>query len=124
MRTALIIIVTLGGVATEVVTRKKVSVQAASGEPVAAKIPGAGSLPRLTEKKKQWYRKVRGSWVLPVDQNQVEYLCIPTMAPSAVLRSDRDQRGDAPLAKFVKAFEIVRDIYAKYMEEVGTPEGY
>jgi uracil-DNA glycosylase len=114
-----LLIITLGSVATEVVTRKKLPLQ--DGEPAVARIPGAGRLPRLTEKKKQWYRKVGGSWVLPSDQNYVEYMVIPTFHPSHVLRQEQDQRNDSPFSVFVKTFKKARGIYNKYMEEIGVP---
>lgn len=119
-----VIIITLGGVATEVVTRVRGGIGVREGEPQLIKIPGAGFVPRLTEKKGLWHRKVRGQWVSPVDQNMVEYLCIPTKSPGFVLRDEADQRMDSPLKSFVRAFERTRDIYSKYMAEVGTPEGY
>ncbi len=117
-----LIIITLGNVATEVVTKVRGSIGGREGEPQTVKIPGAGYTARLTEKKKQWHRKVRGQWVSPVDQNMVDYLCIPTKNPSFVLREGADQREGSPMKLFVRSFERARDIYFKYMSEVGTPE--
>ena len=119
-----IVIVTMGGVASEVVSKQHVAVMTKGGEPLKVQIPGAGFVPRLTEKKKEWYRKLRGTWVAPVDQNMVDYLCIPTYAPGFVAREEADKREDAPLRKFVQAIEVAKGVYTKYLTEVGTPEGY
>ena len=49
-------IVTLGGAATQAVVGKSSD----SMETQVAKVPGAGYLPVLTDKKKQWIRKLKG----------------------------------------------------------------
>lgn len=112
------VIVTLGQTASELLLRRPVSILVECGSVDVAKIPGGGWVPQLTEKRQQWRHKVRGEWVAPVHQNQVEYLCIPCHHPAVVAKNLSDRRKDAPPEQFVSALRLARSLYEAHMSEL------
>lgn len=113
-----VLIVTLGKEATQVLTKKAVSILEASGTMTSMTIPGRGYHATVTEKKRLWMRKVRRQMVMPVVQNEVVYPVVPILHPAYILRNKNDQRAGNPVEKFVKGMTLVRDIYYRYVVEV------
>jgi len=113
-----VIIVTLGVAASEAVLNRSITMMSENGTTHIAKIPGAGYSPQLTEKRKQWLRKLRGQYVMPVEQNSVEYLTIPIFHPAWVLRMKEDKRFKNPVESFVKAMAKASQIYIRFVHEV------
>lgn len=113
-----VLIVTLGGSAAEKLLGRSVTVTTECGSTHTAKIPGASHAAVLTEKRKQWRRKIRGEWVQPITQNMVEYHCIVNLHPAYVARYLEDRRPGAPAEMFYRTMQKARDIFVKYMEEV------
>lgn len=113
-----ILIVALGAEAASTLLGRKVSILSERGRTMKITVPGAWSLPVLTEKKKAWRRKVRGEWVMPTVQNQVEYLMLPTVHPAYVLRFHSDRRKGNPLETFAADITLASNIYYRYMTEV------
>jgi len=113
-----VVVVPLGATAAEVLLKKPVAILSECGSVKTMRIPGAGYLPQFTEKKREWRHRIRKEWVAPVAQNQVEYLCIPCLHPAHVARNLEDRRPGAPPEQFVKALQLARDVYEKYMNEI------
>ena len=76
------IIVALGGEAASTLRGKPVKITSERGTTEAISIPGSWNVPVLTEKKRMWAHKVRGKFVMPTMQNQVQYLMLPTIHPA------------------------------------------
>jgi len=115
-----VLIVTLGQEAAEMLLHRTVSPHSECGSVHTARIPGAAHVASITEKKKQWLRKVRGTWVSPVAQNYVEYSCLICLSPADVLRSVEDRRYKNPTDEFVNTIGLARVIYDRYLKEVGA----
>ena len=113
-----ILIVALGGPASETLTKGSIGVLAESGATRKITIPGASHVPNLTDKRKVWARKVRGELIKPVDQSQVEYLMMPLVHPAYVLRKRKDERQGNPVEIFLDGMKKAADIYDRYMFEV------
>jgi uracil-DNA glycosylase family 4 len=113
-----VIIVALGGTSAETLYGKPVGITAECGKSQIIEIPGAAYLPKLTEVRQQWGRKVKGQWVTPTEQNNVRYLYIPCLHPAYVLRTDTDKRQGSALDQFMDALTKARDAYCTYMREV------
>lgn len=112
-----IIIVAMGGEAASTLRGKPVKITSERGNTEAISIPGSWNVPVLTEKKKVWARKVRGEFVMPTMQNQVQYLMLPTIHPAYVLRFHGDRRQGNPLSSFVDDIKKAVSIYDRYMLE-------
>ena len=113
-----ILVVALGQKAAESLLGRPVSILSESGETMTMTIPGGSFRPSLTEKKQAWARKVKGQFVLPTVQSEVEYLLMPLIHPAYVLRKIADQRDGNPLQKFVEGMKRVAWIFDRYMFEV------
>lgn len=113
-----VLIVALGGTAAEFLLHRSVSITVETGTMHVARIPGATHQAMLTEKKQQWLRKVRGAWVSPTTQSQVEYACILNLHPSYVLRNIGDERPGNPTEKFMETMKFVKNVYDMYINEV------
>lgn len=113
-----VVIVSLGGEAAKALTHKAISITSASGTPQTIEIPGAWTLPSITAKKKSWVRKVGGQISLPVVQNRVQYLLIPTLHPAYVLRKWADKSLGNPLDIFMRDLKAAVAVYDRYMLEV------
>lgn len=113
-----VLIVALGGAAAEVLAHRSIRIQAESGATVAIKVPGAGRRAVLTEKKKVWIRKVKGTLLMPHTQNEVEYLMLPLIHPAFVMRKKSDERWKNPVQVFAEGMKKAALIYDRYMFEV------
>jgi uracil-DNA glycosylase family 4 len=83
-------------------------------------IPGASHVAVLTDKKKQWLRKVKGAWVSPIAQNKVEYSCLVCLSPGDVARKLEDRRPGNPTDLFVETIGLAKVLYERYLTEVRT----
>lgn len=113
-----ILIVTLGGGAAEAVLRRKVAITNVRGQPTSAFIPGATYRPIVTDKKKVWPRVKDGVISLPVEQNEVAYLVIPTIHPAFVLRKIADRSVNSPFRQLVGDIQKAVQTYERYMHEI------
>ena len=113
-----VIIVTLGGTAAETVLQRSVGIVAECGKPAIVEIPGAAKLPQLTEKRQQWIRRVKGARVAPMVIHDVQYVAMPDLHPSYVLRTGSDKRQGNSLEQFLQTLKMARDAYCAYMREV------
>jgi len=113
------IIVSLGNTAAEALLGRSITITRDRGQEVTIKVPGAGFDASLTEKKQIWYRRVNGQLVNPVTQSTVDYLLIPTLHPTYVLRMIGDLHPEkSPFAQFTKDLRKTLKIYEHYMQEV------
>lgn len=113
-----ILIVALGGQAANALIGKSISVTKERGNTFEIEIPGAGYHPVVTPTTKKWYRKHKGQTVLPVAQNSVKYLVLPTLHPSFVSRKRMDKRHDNPTTQFIRDMKYAAQIYGRYRLEV------
>lgn len=116
-----ILIVPLGGAATETLMGKSVTMGRVNGELLHVKIPGAGALANKTPKG-TYARKVGPKenrvLVVPSDQNYVKYDVIPVVHPAYAMRGAEDLRPGSPMEQFIKGLKKVRDVYSMYGQEV------
>lgn len=105
-----IVIVGLGATACEALLKTSVTITREHGETTYIEVPGAVHRPALTPGGK-WARKALGVLHTPTEQNQVQYLFVPSLHPAFVLRSiqDKDARSwfqqfYADIAKAVRAY--------------------
>ena len=115
-----VVIVTLGGEAASALAGRPVAITKERGEPFHASIDGASVVPSLTDKKKQWARKVKGEVHMPVEPFQVRYLVVPTFHPAYVLRKLADRGPNNPMDKFVDDVRLAADIHERYLIETGA----
>jgi DNA polymerase len=113
-----VLIVTLGGGAAEAMLHRAVTITSECGNAYVVKIPGAATVPQLTEKRQQWLRKVKKQWVMPTAQNYVEYHCVLNLHPAYVLRNLKDERPGNPAERFFETMKLVKKVYLKYLREV------
>lgn len=120
-----VLIMSLGNTATEALIGKPLTITRDRGTARTITIPGAGFDAVLTDKKKEWYHKVRGEVVAPVTQAEVEYLLIPTLHPAYVLKKVADKGHDSPFRKLVEDIRKAVKVYEQYLQEVFhmTPTG-
>jgi uracil-DNA glycosylase len=110
-----VLIVALGAEAAKILSRQAVSIVSSNGALMTISIPGAGSHPVVTDKKKEWAHKIKKQWVAPVAQNTVQYLMIPVVHPAYVLRRQSDQRLENPTQKFADGLKRAAAIYDHYI---------
>lgn len=113
-----VVIVSLGNTAAEALIGRSVTITRDHGQPLEIQVPGAGFDAVLTEKKKEWYHKVRGEVVAPVRQSTVGYLLVPALHPSYVLRRIADKGGDSPFRLLVEDVRNAIKIYEEYIKYV------
>jgi uracil-DNA glycosylase len=120
-----VLIVSLGNTAAEALIGKPLTITREHGKPVTITVPGRGYDAVLTEKKKEWYHKVRGAVVAPVKQADVDYLLVPTLHPAYVLRKIADKGHDSPFRLLLEDVRKAVKIYEAYLQEVFhmTPTG-
>jgi hypothetical protein len=97
---------------------RAVTITSECGNAYVVKIPGAATVPQLTEKRQQWLRKVKKQWVMPTAQNYVEYHCVLNLHPAYVLRNLKDERPGNPAERFFETMKLVKKVYLKYLREV------
>jgi uracil-DNA glycosylase len=112
------LIVALGGEAASTLKGRPVQITKERGKTQPIEIPGAWSVPVLTDIKQQWVHKVRGEWVTPTQRNTVRYLMLPTLHPAFVLRSHGDRRLGNPLALLIKDVTRAVNMYNRYQFEL------
>lgn len=110
-----VIIVTLGGTATEAILNHPVTITRDRGQTEHCYIPGASFRPVLTEKKGAWARKIHGQLEMPVEQNEVMYEVMPTLHPAFALRKKADMGVDSPMRLLFKDVRFAVKIYEQYM---------
>jgi uracil-DNA glycosylase len=116
-----VLIVGLGATACETLMKRSVTITREHGETSHIEVPGATHRPALTPGGK-WARKVLGVMNLPTEQNQVQYLFIPTLHPAFVLRSIQDEDIRSWFRQFYADVSKAVTTYNAYLEAVlGTP---
>jgi len=113
-----VLIVALGGASAEILSGKASSILAESGVTRAISIPGAGYHPVVTTQRRHWIRKVRGETIMPVEQNQVNYLMMTLVHPAYVLQKSKDERIGNPVEIFLEGMQKAAAIYDRYAIEV------
>ena len=113
-----LIVVALGGAVAGHLLKRSVSVLAENGTTHSLSIPGAGVVPKLTEKKKRWVRVVKGQVSTPVQQNMVDYICVVCLHPNYVLSNITDKRPGNPTEAFMNSLKLVRDVYRRLEAEL------
>ncbi len=114
-----VVIVSLGGTAAEALMGgKSVTITRDHGQPKEIQVPGAGYDAVLTEKKREWYHKVRGEVVAPVRQSMVGYILVPTLHPTYVLKKIADKGEDSPFKLLVEDIRNAIKIYEEYIKYV------
>lgn len=111
-----VVIVSLGGTAAEALIGRPVTITRDHGQPREIQIPGAGYDAVLTEKKREWYHKVRGVVVAPVKQSTVGYILVPALHPAYVLRKIADKGADSPFRLLVEDVRNAIKIYEEYIK--------
>lgn len=118
-----VLIVTLGGSAAEVLLRRPLTLQKDGGVLQTAELPGAILVPSLTDVARKWARRVgpkeNRQLVMPVVQNSVIYPLLPLYHPAYVMAYAADKRPGSPMSMFATGMMKARDIYVRYMQEVG-----
>lgn len=112
-----ILIVTLGGEAAKALLGRPFSVLADSGTLQTIHIPGAWSLPVISDKKKVWGRKVNGQMHYPNTPNTVSYPLLPALHPSYVQGKQGDRTPGNAVEKFAETLKMAARIYDRYMWE-------
>jgi len=116
-------LISLGPAAANALTGKHISLTKEHGTIQEVEVPGVWRLPVLTEKKKQWYRKVGGQMVAPTVQNQVRYNVFMTFHPAFALRYVEDRRDKTIFAAFVLDLQTAVNTYQRYLHELAdTPK--
>jgi uracil-DNA glycosylase len=113
-----VVIVGLGAKTCEALMQKHVTITRDRGDTAHIAIPGAGFRPVVTDKKQEWYRKIKGEWQAPVEQNDVLYHFVPTLHPAYVARKLADQGADSPFQQFASDLKKAIRTYEAYLEAV------
>lgn len=113
-----VLIIALGGGAAAALTGRSVTITKDRGRFIEVEVPGVLQLPVLTEKKKQWVRKVGGQIVAPVENNYVKYLMMLTIHPSYALRFVKDTRQKNIFASFITDLQSAINTYYRYVYEL------
>lgn len=114
-----VIIVALGGVAAlALTTDRKFNIRENRGRSQRVFIPGALHKPSLTEKRKDWVRKLRGELIMPTVNSGVGYHMLPTYDPGFVLRMQASKSFKNPLDMFIQDLKRAATIYDDYMHKV------
>ena len=117
-----VVILTLGVAVAETLLGHSVTITRDRGRPVHIKIPGRFYHPSLTDVRQVWGRKREGRMVFPVLQNELQYLTIPTMAASFVMKNKADLTSRGPFNNFLNDIKLAVRIYEKYLIEVRRVE--
>jgi uracil-DNA glycosylase len=112
-----ILIVSVGGTATEALFGKPIAITKEHGQPKECIIPGATLRPVLTDKKQIWGHKIRGEYQMPTEQNEVRYLVMPILHPAFVLRKGADLGKKSPLRLLTTDLRLAVKIYERYLVE-------
>jgi len=114
-----ILIVTLGGPATETVLGTAVTITQLCGKLQHMKMTGASFIPSLTPKGR-WARmtglKGDRKLVAPHVPNEVIYPVMPVVHPAYAMANQYDQRVDSPMAKYASALKKAVNTYNTWKE--------
>lgn len=113
-----VVIVTFGQAAAAFLRGDSFNLIREHGIPEIISIPGAGHVATLSPKRKEWFRKVHGQLVSPVERSQVEYLMVPTYDPRDVHQKINDESKGNPYEKFTNAMRRAKQIFDAYNEEL------
>jgi uracil-DNA glycosylase len=83
-------------------------------------VPGLGSVPDVTAKKKVWARKVHGELMTPTQTRQLKYWMLPTVSPAHVIRRQADRSTGNPLSVFIKDLNFAIKVFDKYSCQFGA----
>lgn len=121
-----VLIVALGQLAATFLRGNSVKITQERGNPMEVEIPGAGFRPVLSEKKKEWARKVKGQLIMPTERSTVRYMMLPTLRPAFVLRNKHDEKDNNPFALFARDLELAKIMYNRYFIELTgiVPDDY
>lgn len=115
-----VLIVALGAEAAAALTGRPATIGKDHGTFQEIEIPGVWSNPVLTDKKRQWIRKIGGQMVAPVSQNQVRYLMMKTVHPAFALRFVKDINNKNNFTNFVLDMEKAINTYNHYIEQIAS----
>jgi DNA polymerase len=113
-----LMIVSLGGGAAQALTGKPVTITKEHGQFREIEIPGAWSMPVLTDKKKAWVRKVKGEYIAPTEQSTIRYLMMMAVHPAYALRFVKDKRQKNIFIEFVLDMKKAVTTYNRYAHEM------
>lgn len=113
-----IVIVALGQAAAAFLRGGSFNMVREHAVPEIVSIPGAGHVPSLSPKRKEWFRKVHGKLVSPIVRSQVEYLMVPTLHPREVHEKINDESKGNPFERFTNAMRRAKQIHDAYNEEL------
>lgn len=113
-----VLLISLGPAAANALTGRHISLTKEHGTIREVEVPGAWKLPVLTEKKKQWYRKVSGQMIAPVVDNMVRYNVLMTFHPAFALRYVEDRRDRTLFMSFVLDIQTAINTYRRYIHEL------
>lgn len=113
-----VLIVTLGATAAEVMLGRSVSITRERGRTEHCTVPGVTYRASHTERKGVWGRRLPGKGMcFPVEQNEVQYLVLPTLHPAYVLRKLGDHGANSPVRQFGEDLRTAAKIYERYTVE-------
>ena len=121
-----VLIVALGQQAATFLRGNSVKITQERGNPMEIEIPGAGFRPVLSEKKKEWARRVKGQLVMPTERTTVRYIMLPTLHPAFVWRNKHDENPDNPFALLARDIERAKVMYNRHFIELTgvVPDDY
>lgn len=120
-----VLIVTLGPEAAAILTGKPVSATMSNDRGTFRQIdvPGVWRNAVVTEKKKQWVRKVKGVISAPTEQNYVQYLAMLATHPSYALCYVKDNREKNVFSDFCLDVQKAVHVYKRYLYEIDSSRG-
>lgn len=112
-----VVIVACGAKAAETLIGRSISITQDRGKERTITIPGVLQRPSLTDKRRVWARRKDGTVTMPMEQNMVRYLLVPTVHPAYVLRKAGDLGPNNPFQLFVGDVRLAVKIYERYILE-------
>lgn len=113
-----LVIVAFGQPAAATLYGNSINITRDRGEPKTISIPGAGQVATLSPKKREWFRKVHGKLVSPVERSKVDYLMIPTLHPIEVREAIHNKQKNNPFSLFAADLVKAKRLYDLYNEEL------
>lgn len=110
-----VLIVSLGVHASEALLGRSITITKERGQLLEITLPGVTSVPKLTEKKQVWVRKLGEP--PPVESRRVRYPLLPTLHPAYVLRKLADLGRGNPTEQLKEDIKKAAEIYERYMLE-------
>lgn len=112
-----VLIVALGPLVASALTKQHITITRQRGDTVECSIPGATMRPVLTDTRQAWGRKIRGSYRLPTEQNEVKYDLLIMSHPDFVENNGNDLGKNSPVAQFASDIRTAVKIYKRYLVE-------